>query len=146
MREVVATLCACHREIERSLACLIRIANQSSGGALNDPKSFSEVLRFFRGPVREHAAAEEETVFPRLRRAVEPGLLRLLDTLEEEHGCADRAHDEADRLGRLWLATGQLSTEQTTRLVAILEGLAGLYERHIQVEESDLFPLLSFTQ
>jgi hemerythrin-like domain-containing protein len=146
MKEVIATLCACHREIERSLACLIRIAEQSSGGALNDPKSFSEVLRFFRGAVPEHAAAEEETVFPRLRRAVEPELVRLLDTLEEEHGCADRAHDEADRLGRLWLSTGQLSTVQTTRLVAILEGLNGLYERHIRVEESEVFPVLNFTQ
>ncbi len=57
-----------------------------------------------------------------------------------------RAQDEADRLGRLRLATGQLSAVQTTRLEAILEGLAGLYERHIQVEESEVFPLLNFTQ
>ena len=144
--EVVATLCACHRDIERSLTCFIRIAKESSGGALSDPKSFSGALRFFRVVVPEHSATEEDLVFPRLRRSVQPGLARLLDTLEEEHGCADRAHDEADRLGRLWLANGRLSPEQTVRLIEVLEGLRWLFERHIRSEESDVFPLLSLAQ
>jgi hemerythrin-like domain-containing protein len=146
MEEVIATLCACHREIERALTCLIRIAKGASGSPLSDPKSFSEALRFFRVVVPEHSAAEEETVFPRLRPAIEPELVRLLDTLEEEHGCADRAHDEADRLGRLWLANGQLSPAQTTRLMVDLEALVGLYDRHIRLEERDVFPLLKLTQ
>jgi hemerythrin-like domain-containing protein len=146
MKDVVWTLCATHREIERSLACLIRIAKESSGGALREPAAFAEGLRFFRVVAPEHSATEEETVFPRLRRAVQPELVRLLDTLEEEHGCADRAHDEAGRVGRLWLANGRLSTAETARLTAILEGLSGLYERHIRLEESDVFPLLGRTQ
>jgi hemerythrin-like domain-containing protein len=146
MKDVVGTLCATHREIERALACLIRIARESSGGALREPAAFAEGLRFFRVVVPEHSATEEETVFPRLRRAVQLGLRRLLDAIEEEHGCADRAHVDADRLGRLWLANGRLSTVETARLTAILEGLSGLYERHIRLEESDVFPLLGRTQ
>lgn len=142
MKDLIAALCECHRRIERSLACLLRIAQESSGGALNDPKSFSEALWFFRTAVPEHSAAEEESVFPHARRAIAPGLGRQLDTLEQEHGCAERAHEEADRLGRLWLAQGRLSAAQTSRLAAVLEGLEKLYARHIRLEEGEVFPLM----
>lgn len=146
MEEVIAALCACHREIERALTCLIRIAKESSGSTLSDPKSFSEALRFSPVVVPEHPATEEEKVLSRLCPAIGPELVRLLDTFGEEHGCADRTHEEADRLGRLWLANGQLPPARTTRLMVNLEALAGLYDRHIRLEERDVFPLLKLTQ
>ena len=144
--DFIGILCSSHRQIERSLAPLIRIANESHDGPLCEPAAFSRALQFFRVVVPDHSAAEEETLFPRLRRALpsdRKDVRRLIDTLEEEHGCAGRAHEEVDRLGELWLANGQLSSVQATRLTAILEGLAGLYDRHIQLEEKGIFPLLA---
>lgn len=148
-RDPVPILCASHRQIERALASLIRIAMESFGGLLSDPRAFSAALRFFRFVAPEHSAAEEEAVFPRLHRSLPSGsknVRRLIDNLEEEHGCADRAHQEVDRLGESWLAHGTLSPAHTSRLISMLEGLAGLYDldslgeelarRHLTVEES----------
>jgi hypothetical protein len=56
-----------------------------------------------------------------------------------EHGCADRAHAEAGQLGR-WLASGEFLPVEIPRLVAILPGLGGFYRRHIQMEETEMFP------
>ena len=141
-------LCASHRQIERALASLARIARESCGDSLSDPRAFSAALRFVRLVAPEHSAAEEEAVFPRLHRSVPSGnkdVRRLIDNLEEEHGCADRAYQEVNRLGESWLAHGTLSPAHTSRLISMLEGLAGLYDRHIQLEETEVFPLLAET-
>lgn len=124
--DLIGILSASHREIERALASLSRIGKESRGGALREPAAFAQALRYFRFIAPEHSAAEEEILFPALRSTPDPetkNLPRLIDTLEEEHGCADRAHEEVNRLGGLWLTNGELSTVRTTRLTAILEGL-----------------------
>jgi hypothetical protein len=64
-----------------------------------------------------------------------------VDTLEEQHVCAGKAHDEVDRLGRLWLDDGGLSLEQTSRLSTVLAQLSELYGRHIAMEDGEVFPL-----
>ena len=139
-------LCASHRQIERALASLIRIAKESCGSPLHDQAAFSMALRFFRLVAPEHSAAEEEAVFPRLRRSVlleNRTVQRLMDNLEEEHGCADRAHVEAEGLGEAWLAQHALSPALAARLISVLEGLASLYDRHVRIEEAEVFPLLA---
>lgn len=139
----IEVLCASHRQIEGALACLIRAANSPDDRALRDPGACLRALRFFRVAVPEHSAVEEEIVFPRFRRLVSPDRTRLIDTLEEEHGCAEQAHGEVGRLIELWQAKGRLLPSEKSRLAAILGGLAGLYRRHIQVEENDIFPYIA---
>ena len=142
----VGFLCESHREIERFLSSLIRIAKDSRDGQEREPKMFATALRYFSAISPDHTADEEESLFPRLRRASHPEInkvLRQLEPLEEEHGCADRAHDEVNRLGKLWLASGRLSPSQTDRLATVLAGLGDLYRRNIQVEECGVFPLVA---
>jgi hemerythrin-like domain-containing protein len=122
---------------------MIRAANRPDDGALRDPAACLEALRLFRVAVPEHSAAEEEILFPRVRRRLSPERRRLIDALEEEHGCAERAHGEVERLMELWLANGRLSSTAKARLAAVLEGLNGLYRRHIQAEENDVFPVIA---
>jgi len=135
----------CHRRIERFLNVLLRVAEQARGEALNEEQcgALETALRYFRDAAPKHTADEEESLFPRLRRienAEVRALLARVESLEEEHVCADRSHGEVDNLGRLWLRDGRLSPEQASRLLTVLVQLRDLYLRHIATEDTEVFP------
>jgi hemerythrin-like domain-containing protein len=136
----------CHRRIERFLSVLVQVATEAHGGSLSDDQrsAWNTALRYFREAAPKHTADEEESLFPRLRGIDRPevqAVLARVDTLEEQHVCAGKAHDEVDRLGRLWLDDGGLSLEQTSRLSTVLAQLSELYGRHIAMEDGEVFPL-----
>jgi hemerythrin-like domain-containing protein len=100
-------------------------------------------LRYFREAAPKHTADEEESLFPRLRRLdtadVDPVLARI-ESLEQDHECADRNHAEIDRLGQLWLAHGQLSAQDASQFRSLADQLERLYRHHIGVEDTEVFP------
>ena len=133
----------CHRRIERFLDVLVRIAEL--GGALDDEArtALDTALRYFREAAPKHTAAEEESLFPRLRRIESADLRAVMarvESLEEEHVCADRVHAEVDALGLTWLRDGSLPPEQSSRLRMILSQLRDLYRHHIATEDQEVFP------
>lgn len=110
----------CHRRIEMFLNVLVRVAEQARGGALNEEQrgALETALRYFREAAPKHTADEEESLFPRLRRiesADVRALMARIESLEEEHVCAERSHGEVDSLGRLWLKDGMLPADQAAR-------------------------------
>src|SRR5215831_17612840 len=93
----------CHRRIVRFLHVLVALATQQKGGALSDEQRgmLSTSLRYFREAAPKHTADEEESLFPRLRSAGSAdidAMLARMDSLEQDHECADRSHLEVDRL------------------------------------------------
>ncbi|MEO8368762.1 MAG: hemerythrin domain-containing protein [Candidatus Solibacter sp.] len=141
----IGMLADCHRRVERFLDVLVLVAERAHGQSLTEEQrsAFDTALRYFREAAPKHTADEEESLFPRLRRLDGAALAEVLarvDTLEEEHVCADRAHAEADRLGQLWLREGSLSPDGASRLIAVVKGLREMYRHHIAVEESEVFP------
>ena len=135
----------CHRRIERFLDVLLRVAEETGGGSLTEQSrgSFDNALRYFREAAPRHTADEEESLFPRLQQMRDPRALALLariESLEEEHGCADRLHTEVDRLGQAWLTNGKLAAEDAARLVTILAQLRDIYRHHIATEDNEVFP------
>jgi hemerythrin-like domain-containing protein len=132
----------CHRRIEMFLHVLVRIAEQARGGTLNEEQrgALETAIRYF----REAAPAdEEESLFPRLRRiesADVRALMARIESLEEQHVCADRSHGEVDSLGRLWLKDGALPADQAARLLTLLLQLRELYRHHIATEDNEVFP------
>jgi hemerythrin-like domain-containing protein len=141
----VGVLSDCHRRIERFLGVLLHVARELEGGELShtEKASFENALRYFREAAPKHTADEEESLFPRLKArndaALQP-LLATIESLEEEHACADRLHGDVDRLGRHWLATGNLSASEAAQLSGSLEALQTIYRRHIQIEDTQVFP------
>jgi hemerythrin-like domain-containing protein len=138
----------CHRRIEMFLNALVRVAEQARGEALNEEQrgALETALRYFRDAAPKHTADEEESLFPRLRRiesADVRALMARIESLEEEHLCADRSHGEVDSLGRLWLSEGRLPLEQASRLLAVLVQLRDLYRHHIATEDNEVFPAAS---
>lgn len=140
----------CHRRIELFLNVLVRIAEPARGEALNDEQrgALEAALRYFRDAAPKHTADGEESLFPRLRRIEDSdvrALLMRIESLEEEHVCADRSHGEVDNLGRLWLKEGRLSAEQGSRILAVLVQLRDLYRDHIATEDNKVFPAAAAT-
>ena len=135
----------CHRRIEMFLNVLMRVAEQARGEALNEEQhgALETALRYFREAAPKHTADEEESLFPRLRQIdsadVRP-LLARIESLEEEHVCADRSHGEVDDLGRSWLRDGTLPPEQASRLLTLLVQLRDVYRHHIATEDNEIFP------
>jgi hemerythrin-like domain-containing protein len=133
----------CHRRIERFLNVLVTVAARERGGPLTEEHrlALTTSLRYFREAAPKHTADEEESLFPRLRQLDSAeAIMRRIDSLEQDHECAQAAHDEVDRLGQLWLANGRLSPEEASRLSTVLEQLAQLYRHHIAIEDTEVFP------
>ena len=135
----------CHRRIEMFLNVLVRVAELAQGVTLNEEQrgALETALRYFREGAPKHTADEEESLFPRLRQienADVRALMARIESLEEEHVCADRSHDEVDNLGRLWLRDGTLPPEQASRLLTLVLQLRDLYCQHIATEDNEVFP------
>jgi hemerythrin-like domain-containing protein len=135
----------CHRRIVRFLHVLVQLAAQKQDGPLTSEEGalLSTSLRYFREAAPKHTADEEESLFPRLRRLdtadIDPILARI-ESLEQDHECADRSHVEIDRLGRSWLAHGQLSDQDASQFRSLADQLERLYRHHIGVEDNEVFP------
>ena len=113
----------CHRRIERFLNALLTVATCAKGGPLTHEQqaALATSLRYFREAAPKHTADEEESLFPRLSRLDRPDLQPLLariDSLQQDHECAERSHREVDHLGQLWLADGRLSPQDAEHLAA----------------------------
>lgn len=136
----------CHKRIVRFLGILVQLAARGEDVPLStEDRSLLETsLRYFREAAPKHTADEEESLFPRLRSLdsteVAAALTRI-DSLEQDHECADGVHAEVDRLGQLWLVKGRLSPPDTERFRELTAQLDTLYRHHIGVEDREIFPL-----
>ena len=136
----------CHRRVESFLRDLILVAEQARGGELNRQQrvALETALRYFREAAPKHTADEEESLFPRMRELGDGATreaLAKIQALEADHEVAKGGHDAVERLGQQWLASGRLSPDETTRLFNNLRELQSIYERHIAVEDNEIFPL-----
>ena len=132
----------CHRRIERFLEVLIRLTDQA--GPLGQPEreALEKSLAYFRTSAPKHTADEEGSLFPRLRQSESAReALTCLAQLESDHQSAARDHEIVDATGREWLAAGTLNSEQRRALDESLARLSRMYQRHIAIEDRELFPL-----
>jgi hemerythrin-like domain-containing protein len=136
----------CHRRVESFLRALVLVVEQARGGELNLPQreALQTALRYFREAAPKHTADEEESLFPRMRELGEGATreaLAKIQALEADHEVARDSHDTVEQLGQQWLATGRLSADETARMLNNLLELQSIYERHIAVEDNEIFPL-----
>lgn len=142
--EPLGLLSDCHRRIERFLGVLLTVAGERSGAELAqaDREALSVALHYFRAAAPKHTADEEQSLFPRLRGAGghARAALEALDRLEADHRAADEHHAAVDALGHRWLAQGTLAADDAAALREHLHALRTIYEAHIALEDSQLFP------
>jgi hemerythrin-like domain-containing protein len=145
-QDPLALLSDCHRRIERFLRDLITVVEQARGGRLSPVQrdALETALRYFREAAPRHTQDEEESLFPRMRQASTPECreaLDQLDRLETDHQNAAEGHAMVERLGRQWLDTGRLSLSETGWLGHVLNQLRAIYDRHIRIEDHEVFPI-----
>lgn len=143
--EPLRLLSDCHRRIENFLRVLVAIDKQAAGGPLTPGyrADLEGALKYFATAAPKHTADEEDSLFPRLRAVDDPAAARateLLGQLEHDHQEADEHHRVVDTIGRRWLADGSLDPSNAAALRASLVRLQAIYQRHIGVEDSELFP------
>ncbi len=136
----------CHRRIERFLDVLLTVTKQVQGGALNDEyrNAFATSLRYFREGAPRHTSDEEDSLFPRLRNSPAPDArqaMSILDALLRDHSAADDGHHTVEALGNRWLKNGFLPPEDAQALTQTLDFLRDLYQRHIAIEDKEIFPM-----
>ena len=142
----LGVLSDCHRRIERFLNLLVLVTHQTAGAQLRaeEREALETALRYFREAAPKHTRDEEESLFPRLRALQNPlaqAAFSMLDNLHEDHKIAELAHQEVESLCQQWLADDALAKEDCSRLRDVLERLKRIYERHIAVEDTQVFPL-----
>lgn len=143
--EPLGLLSDCHRRIERFLGGMSVIASRLRGGPLDEGnrKALEQAIAYFATSGPRHTADEEESLFPRLRASSDSRAASARETLrglEADHRDAERRHAEVERLVRRWIQDDMLPPGDTDLLRSHLDALASTYERHIHVEDHDLFP------
>jgi hemerythrin-like domain-containing protein len=134
----------CHRRIERFLDVLVRLCAKGAGAFLtpSETAAMEKALQYFRESAPKHTADEEQSLFPRLRKASGgQELLKCMEMLESDHATADRDHRAVDLLGRRWIERGNLLDVELLEMKQALQRLSHLYARHIEIEDKKLFPL-----
>jgi hemerythrin-like domain-containing protein len=143
--EPLGLLSDCHRRIEHFLRVLIAVDAEAAGGALTETRrvALEGAVKYFTLAGPKHTADEEESLFPRLRGSSDPvaiEALALVERLERDHDQAEKHHAAIESLVRLWIADDGLPPSQAADLREHLGCLQTLYERHIAVEDKELFP------
>jgi len=135
----------CHRRIEMFLGSLDAVARAIDRPLAEEAsRALDSALRYFREAAPKHTSDEEESLFPRLRQIHHPDIqsaLIRLDSLEEEHRRAAPLHAEIERLGQLCLSRGSLLPEEAEAFRKAVATLVSMYQQHISVEDSLVFPL-----
>jgi hemerythrin-like domain-containing protein len=134
----------CHRRIEHFLAVLVAVLDRAAGDPLTPAirRELEAALTYFATAAPKHTADEEESLFPRLKATTTSTAATrdVLAELERDHEEADRHHHAVDAIGRQWLADGSIDREWADALRGHLDRLRAIYERHIAIEDHQLFP------
>jgi hemerythrin-like domain-containing protein len=145
-RRPLGLLGDCHRRIEYFLTLLIVVTRQTQGGRLGEQErqALEVALRYFRMAAPNHTLDEEESLFPRMRASGHPqaqAAIEMLDALHADHLRADELHRQVEVIAARWLEEDHLSGKQTHRLADTLGELSEIYDKHIAIEDGQLFPL-----
>lgn len=132
---------ACHDRVRRSLALLGRLFVYLSDHP-HDAQSRSaarDVLRYFELAAPLHHQDEERHVFPRLEGAADPALTDAVARLRADHVQMESLWAQLRPVLQSWTgeAIGTVPDEPARQLAATF---AALYERHLALEETLVFP------
>lgn len=134
----VRLLSDCHRRVEMFLGVLVKCAEAAVPGS--PPRAeLANALRYFRESGPRHTADEEESLFPRLTGNAQAR--ETMRALEADHERAEPLHALVDRVGERWIGEQSLSAADIGEFSSAVHQLAEMYRRHIEIEDTHLFPL-----
>jgi len=131
---------ACHERVHRMLALLARLrAHLNTHGADDQAQQAArDVMRYFDQAAPNHHRDEELHVFPPLLAHGRAEVVAAVQRLQADHRQMETAWPKA-RAVLLRVSEGQGGTLSAGDDAA-LDGFAGLYGEHIEVEEGLVYP------
>ena len=138
----IGMLTDCHRRIEQFLGILCTVVERAVGRGLTGEEAAAvrAALDYFRSGGVRHTADEEESLFPRLRAKTNGQSMAKLEALEADHETAGELHEAVEKIYFEWMTGGALGAERERELRGATDRLKALYQAHIAVEESVVFP------
>lgn len=132
----------CHRRIEHFLNILCTVAERVGDRSLTEEEhsAVKAALQYFHTGGERHTLDEEESLFPRLASAAGEDELKVMERLESDHSHAAELHASVDWLYTSWITDGVLERVAQQRLLSHTASLRQLYQDHIEIEESVIFP------
>lgn len=132
----------CHRRIEHFLELLCVVPGRAAGRVLTgeERSAVEAALSYFRVGGHRHTADEEQSLFPRMREGGAEADLAEVERLEHDHRAAEVLHESVEKLYSAWISNGRLASEDERELVRATGLLKQLYAKHIDVEETVVFP------
>jgi len=135
----------CHRRIERFLQTLVKLAENESSELDDQRRKALEIsLKYFREAAPRHTADEDDSLFPRLRQSDSADVKAALDritALHEDHLVAEDLHYKVEKMGQRWLSQNSLAADDLSQFRQLLQQLSTLYQQHIMLEDTNVFPL-----
>ena len=135
-------LSVCHDRIARQCATLRRLVSHLALHGANEEArtAAANVMRYFDTSAIKHHADEEDDLFPAIIESMAGSdavcLRELTEGLTMDHRALE-AHWQ-----RLRMVLAQIVAGQSVALASgDVEALVGLYERHIEREETELLPM-----
>jgi len=138
----------CHRRIENFLGVLRRVVDEYRDREL-DPQArdaLTTSLNYFRQAAPRHTEDEEQSLFPRMRKAEDAQVREVmaeLGRLENDHRKMEAAHRRVDEIGRRWLDDGRLDSTTHAEIQSLLSEMSSAYAQHIRLEDEEVFVLAS---
>jgi hemerythrin-like domain-containing protein len=122
------------------LADFDRLLAQLEANGLDAPAQTSAraILDFFAGPGHQHHADEERLVFPLLVAAGDADMIVHVRRLQQDHGWIEQ--DWRELSPHIEAIAGGYNGYDIGLLRAALPIFTGLYEEHIALEESLVYP------
>jgi hemerythrin-like domain-containing protein len=142
----IGMLTDCHRRIERFLGILCKVIQGAGRRNLTEEEksAVQAAVHYFQQGGQWHSSDEEESLFPRLRGKLIPAVESIAQ-LQSEHRKANRLHNSIEHFYLSWISSGTLSSVDENQLLSETKQLKELYEGHIHVEETIVFPYAAKT-
>ena len=138
-KDPIGVLNSCHRRIEHFIGILETLVASDAPIPLDVErrKVLESSLNYFRNSAPKHIADEDDSLFPRLKKA---GVSAKLKVLATQHEQISQLHADLESVGLQWLSLPRLSPPTWEKLKDTVDALSTIYSEHIQIEEHDIFP------
>ncbi len=143
-QDAAELLLACHQRIRHFSGVAVRLAHGHGATEPEIAQAADGLHRYFSVALPLHEADENQSLHPRLRRAVPEGELAgpAADAMLDQHMAIDEL---VERLIPLWVllksAPGRLP-ELSAELCALSKRLSEIFDAHLKLEEETIFPAM----
>jgi hemerythrin-like domain-containing protein len=144
IEDAIDMLLGCHERIRHFSSVAVKLAHAQGASPADIVEAANGLLRYFTIALPLHEADENDSLRPRLRRALPKGELAesALDAMVEQHEFIDEVAEQLVPLWRMVKSNPEKLDEVSGEMCQLSGRLNDLFSAHLQLEEETIFPAL----